>query len=118
MATKEAVFSLRVDTGNSVQDIQNADIAVKNLNKDLKDTQATTSGGTGVNKFATDLAALDAKIKTGGLSMREMTKAIKDYQTIAINFANWQASNGKRGNIDRPNRRHPRKDNIACVRYR
>ena len=84
MATKEAVFSLRVDTGNSVQDIQNADIAVKNLNKDLKDTQATTSGGTGVNKFATDLAALDAKIKTGGLSMREMTKAIKDYQTIAI----------------------------------
>ena len=36
MATKEAVFSLRVDTGNSVQDIQNADQAIKTLNKDIK----------------------------------------------------------------------------------
>jgi hypothetical protein len=72
---KEAVFKLRVDTGNSVQDINNADQAVKNFNKDLKDTQATANTGTGVNKLATDLAALDAKIQGGGLSMREMTRS-------------------------------------------
>lgn len=81
---KEAVFKLRVDTGNSVQDINNADQAVKNFNKDLKDTQATANTGTGVNKLATDLAALDAKIQGGGLSMREMTKVMKEYQDIAI----------------------------------
>jgi hypothetical protein len=83
MATKEAVFSLRVDTGNSVQDIQNADTAVKNFNKDLKDTQATAASGTGVNKLATDLAALNAKVTAGGLTMREMTQTMKQYQTIA-----------------------------------
>jgi len=84
MATKEAVFSLRVDTGNSVQDIQNADQAIKTLNKDIKETQTTAAAGTGVNKMATDLQALNAKIEAGGLTMREMTKVMKDYQTIAI----------------------------------
>ena len=84
MATKEAVFSLRVDTGNSVQDIQNADQAIKTLNKDIKETKTTFEDGTGVNKMATDLQALNAKIEAGGLSMREMTKVMKDYQTIAI----------------------------------
>jgi uncharacterized membrane protein len=84
MATKEAVFSLRVDTGNSVQDIQNADQAVKNFNKDLKETQTTAAAGTGVNKMQADLTALDAKIKAGGMSMQEMNKAMKEYQTIAL----------------------------------
>ena len=83
MATKEAVFSLRVDTGNSVQDIQSADTAVKNFNKDLKETQTTAAAGTGVNKLATDLAALNAKVTAGGLTMREMTQTMKQYQTIA-----------------------------------
>ena len=83
MATKEAVFSLRVDTGNSVQDIQSADQAVKNFNKDLQATQTTAAAGTGVNKLATDLAALNAKVTAGGLTMREMTQTMKQYQTIA-----------------------------------
>jgi hypothetical protein len=83
MATKEAVFSLRVDTGNSVQDIQNADKAVKNFNKDLKETQATAASGTGVNKMQTDLQALNAKVEAGGLTMRQMTQAMKEYQSIA-----------------------------------
>jgi len=83
MATKEAVFSLRVDTGNSVQDIQNADKAVKNFNKDLKETQVTAASGTGVNKMQTDLQALNAKVEAGGLTMRQMTQAMKEYQSIA-----------------------------------
>jgi hypothetical protein len=84
MATKEAVFKLRVDTGNSVADINAADKAIQGFNKDLQATQTTAASGTGVNKLSTDLAALDAKIKTGGLSMQEMNKVMKDYQTIAI----------------------------------
>ena len=83
MATKEAVFSLRVDTGNSVQDIQNADQAVKNFNKDLKDTQATASSGTGMDAFQQNLDELNAKVSAGGLTMRDMTKAMKEYQSIA-----------------------------------
>jgi len=83
MATKEAVFSLRVDTGNSVQDIQNADQAIKNFNKDLKDTQVTASSGTGMDAFQQNLDELNAKVSAGGLTMRDMTKAMKEYQSIA-----------------------------------
>jgi hypothetical protein len=83
MATKEAVFSLRVDTGNSVQDIQNADQAVKNFNKDLKETQVTASSGTGMDAFQQNLDELNAKVSAGGLTMRDMTKAMKEYQSIA-----------------------------------
>ena len=83
MATKEAVFSLRVDTGNSVQDIQNADQAVKNFNKDLKETQTTASSGTGIEAFQQNLDELNARVSAGGLTMRDMTKAMKEYQSIA-----------------------------------
>lgn len=83
MATKEAVFSLRVDTGNSVKDIQNADQAIKNFNKDLKDTQATASSGTAMDAFQQNLDELNAKVSAGGLTMRDMTKAMKEYQSIA-----------------------------------
>ena len=83
MATKEAVFSLRVDTGNSVQDIQNADQAVKNFNKDLKETQTTASSGTGMEAFQQNLDELNARVSAGGLTMRDMTKAMKEYQSIA-----------------------------------
>lgn len=83
MATKEAVFSLRVDTGNSVQDIQNADNAVKNFNKDLQATQATAESGTGISKMQNDLVTLNEKVSAGGMTMRDMTQTMKQYQNIA-----------------------------------
>jgi hypothetical protein len=83
MATKEAIFSLRVNTGNSVQDIQNADQAVKNFNKDLKETQTIASSGTAMDAFQQNLDELNARVSAGGLTMRDMTKAMKEYQSIA-----------------------------------
>jgi hypothetical protein len=84
MANKEAVFTVKVNTGNSVQDLQNADKAVNQLNKDLKTTQATAKDTSGTDTMAQRLADLDAKLEAGGLSMREMTKVMKEYQTIAL----------------------------------
>lgn len=84
MANKEAVFTVKVNTGNSVQDLQNADKAVNQLNKDLKTTQTTAKDSSGTDAMAQRLADLDAKLESGGLSMREMTKAMKEYQNIAI----------------------------------
>ena len=43
MATKEAVFKLRVDTGNSVADIDAADKAIQGFNKDLQQTKTIQS---------------------------------------------------------------------------
>lgn len=83
MADKQAVFTLRVDTGNSVQDVQNFDQAVQSLNNDLKDTQKTASQQAGMDQFETKLKELDDRLKAGGLSMRDMTKLMKEYQTLA-----------------------------------
>jgi hypothetical protein len=84
MANKEAVFTVKVNTGNSVQDLQKADQAVNQLGKDLKTTQATAKESSGTDAMAQKLSELDARIKAGGLSMREMTKVMKEYQTIAL----------------------------------
>jgi hypothetical protein len=84
MANKEAVFTVKVNTGNSVQDLQNADKAVNQLGKDLQKTQATAKDTSGTDTMAQRLADLDAKLEAGGLSMREMTKVMKEYQNIAL----------------------------------
>ena len=84
MANKEAVFTLKVNTGNSANDIKATDKALNDFNKDLKATQQTASSGTGMDALEKNLADLDAKMKAGGLSMREMTKTMKEYQNIAI----------------------------------
>ena len=83
MATKEAVFSLKVDTGNSVNDIKSFDQAVNSLNKDVNTLQNTVAEGSGTDVFAQKLTELNAKVEAGGMSMREMTKTMKEYQNIA-----------------------------------
>lgn len=84
MANKEAVFTLKVNTGNSANDIKQTDKALNDFNKDLKATQQTASSGAGIDSLEKNLADLDAKMKAGGLSMREMTKMMKEYQNIAV----------------------------------
>ena len=56
MANKEAVFSLRVDTGSSVQDVQNFDKAVNNLNMDLNAVDASAKSMEGMDSFDQKLA--------------------------------------------------------------
>ena len=83
MADKQAVFTLKVNTGNSVQDVQNFDQSVNKLNKDMQDTQKTAQQGAGTDTFSKKLDELDKKLSSGTLTFREMTKLMKDYQTIA-----------------------------------
>ena len=83
MAKKEAVFSLKVDTGNSVKDVQNFDKAVSSLNKDLNAASKTAQSTTGLDSFYAKLDELDAKLASGTLTFREQTRVMKDYQTIA-----------------------------------
>jgi len=84
MATKEAVFNVKVNTGNSVQDLQETDKAVNQLGQDLQKTQTTAKDTTGMDAYAQKLAELDARLDAGGLSMREMTQLMKEYQTVAV----------------------------------
>jgi hypothetical protein len=83
METKEAVFSLRVITGNSVNDIQSADKALKTFNKELKDTQKSASTTSGIDNLKSKLDELTLKVATGGMTMKEMTKTMKEFLNIA-----------------------------------
>jgi len=84
MANKEAVFTVKVNTGNSVQDLQNADKAVNQLGQDLQETQKIAQDTSGTEAMAQKLAELDARLEAGGLSMRELTQTMKEYQNIAV----------------------------------
>jgi hypothetical protein len=83
MAEKSVVFSLKVNTGNSVQDIQAMDAAVNDLNQDLKATQKTAADSTGIDTFDQKLQELNARVEAGGLTMRELTRTMKEYQNLA-----------------------------------
>jgi hypothetical protein len=80
----EAIFNLRVNTGNSIEDINDFDKSVDNLNKSIKDTQTTLESGKGIDAFEKNLDDLDKKLKEGNLSIRQQSKLIREYQTIAL----------------------------------
>jgi hypothetical protein len=80
----EAIFNLRVNTGNSIEDINDFDKSVDNLNKSIKDTQTTLENGKGIDAFEKNLDDLDKKLKEGNLSIRQQSKLIREYQTIAL----------------------------------
>jgi hypothetical protein len=83
MAEKSVVLSLKVNTGNSVQDIQAMDAAVNDLNQDLKATQKTAADNTGIDTFDQKLQELNARVEAGGLTMRDLTRTMKEYQNLA-----------------------------------
>lgn len=83
MANKEAIFTLRVDTGNSVAEVQKFDQAINNLNTDIQQVQDTAGSSKGVDKFETQIKELNERVESGSLTMQELTQALKQYQNIA-----------------------------------
>ena len=90
MADKQAVFTLKVDTGKSVQDIQAFDQAVDTLNQDLRETQKTAQDAstTGMAQFDQKLVELNKRLEAGGLTMRQMTQLMREYQNLAAQAGN------------------------------
>jgi hypothetical protein len=80
----EAIFNLRVNTGNSIEDINDFDKSVDNLNKSIQETQTTLESGKGIDAFEKNLDDLDKKLKEGNLSIRQQSKLIREYQSIAL----------------------------------
>lgn len=84
MAEKTAVYSVRVDTGNSINDINSFDKALNTLNQDINKTQSELNDTTAQDNFAKNLEELNAKVAAGGLNMRQLGKVVREYQSIAI----------------------------------
>jgi len=72
---EEIIFKTGVDTGNSVKE-------VNKLEKSIKDV---STASTQIKKTSDDaLKDLNARVNSGTMSYQQMTKAVKDYQTIAL----------------------------------
>lgn len=84
MAEQTAVFSVRVDTGNSVNDINSFDKSLQGLNKEVDQTQKNLNDSTATDNFAQNLQQLNAKVEAGGLTMRQLSKVVREYQSIAM----------------------------------
>jgi hypothetical protein len=72
---EEMIFKTGVDTGDSVK-------SVNKLEKSIKDV---STASTQIKKTSEDaLKDLNARVNSGTMSYQQMTKAVKDYQTIAL----------------------------------
>lgn len=73
--TEEVIFKVGVDTGNTVGDLDKVEQELKNIDKAGK-----AIGGDVSARFD----ELNKKVASGTLTMRESTRAVKEYQTIAL----------------------------------
>lgn len=73
--TQEVIFRLGVDTGDT-------DSELKKVNSELNDINESANkvGSNVASKFE----ALNEKVSKGGLSVREYSRAVKEYQSIAL----------------------------------
>jgi hypothetical protein len=86
---EEIIFKVGVNTGNSVRDLGQVEKEISDVNKELRNTQKTaTDMNKSVDRSTADVAKrfedLREKVASGTLTMRESAKAVKEYQTIAL----------------------------------
>jgi hypothetical protein len=72
---EEIIFNTKVNTGSSKKSVDDLDKSLKGVGKEVD--------GLG-KKVSSPFEELKAKVEAGGMSMREMNKAIKDFQSIAL----------------------------------
>jgi hypothetical protein len=71
---EEIIFKVGVNTGNTSKDLDNIDKELKSISNTAKDMSNINSRFEELNK----------KVASGTMTMRESTKAVKEYQTIAL----------------------------------
>lgn len=84
MAEKQAIYTVRVDTGNTINDINSFDKALNTLNKDINKTQSELNDTSAQDNFAKNLEELNAKVAAGGMTMRQLGKVVREYQSIVM----------------------------------
>jgi hypothetical protein len=77
MAQREAIFNLKLNTGNTVEDLNKIDKGFEEISKSSEDA----AKGTG--NFEHRLAEIDKQAKSGDMSMRQLNKLVQQYQQVA-----------------------------------
>ena len=77
MAQREAIFNLKLNTGNTVEDLNKIDKGFEEISKSSEDAAKGTSN------FEHRLAEIDKQAKSGDMSMRQLNKLVQQYQQVA-----------------------------------
>jgi hypothetical protein len=72
---EEIIFNTRVNTGNSVEELKKVDKELSNIDKSSQKV-----GGDVASKFE----QLNQRVEKGGLSVRDYSRAVREYQSIAL----------------------------------
>jgi hypothetical protein len=75
---REAIFNLKINTGNSAKNISEAEKELKKLRENIKNS------GNDTKSLESNLKKLDETVAKGSLAYTDLNKVIKDYQTIAL----------------------------------
>ena len=84
MAEKEAIFNLKVNTGNSINDVKKFDKAIKSLDKSVEHTYETVEDVKAIQDLEKRLTELNKMVDSGTLTWEEATKAVEAYKSIAL----------------------------------
>jgi hypothetical protein len=95
MAEKQAVFKLKVDTGNSVQDLQNFDQAVNKLNTSLDDSsQSIDKNATFAQRYGDELQPLTTRLGEAEDRLYELAlagqQASDEYKELLKTVSNYR----------------------------
>jgi len=87
MATKEAVFNVKVNTGNSVKDVQDLDMSLNNVNKTLDSTsQSMDKNATFAQRYGDELQPLTTRLGEAEDRLYELAlagqQASQEYQEL------------------------------------
>lgn len=74
-STSELIFKTTVDTGDSQQSVDKLNKSIKEIDKSVDDMG---------NSFNQAIADLDKRVSSGEMTFRQLNKAVKEYQSIAI----------------------------------
>lgn len=79
---EEIIFKVGVKTGNTVKDLNQVENELKDINKEAG--SVNKNAGKATQDLAARFAELQERVASGTMTMRESAKAVKEYQTIAL----------------------------------
>jgi hypothetical protein len=82
---RDTIINVKVNTGNSAKDVKATEKAMDGFTQSLNDnTKAKTQSNQSNDKFQKDLDRINKEVNSGSLSVRELSKRLNEYQSIAL----------------------------------
>jgi len=82
---RETIINVKVNTGNSAKDVKDVEKSMDGFTQSLNDNnKARQQSSQSNDKFKQDLDRINKEVNSGSLSIRELSKRLNEYQSIAL----------------------------------